>query len=96
MIPYRTINNDVNCEQTYNLIRRWLEDCDRNHTECATSAFGSKTALLPSHLIAVGAAIDSNDVVYLEKTKDFTSSISYAALSYCWYANPNALASMSR
>ncbi|KAH7069955.1 heterokaryon incompatibility protein-domain-containing protein [Paraphoma chrysanthemicola] len=84
VIPYRTINNEVNSEQIYSRIREWLEHCDRSHTECGAPAFESKATLLPSHLIVVHAATDSTNLVHLESTEGVTESVQYSALSYCW------------
>lgn len=53
----------------------WVEACDASHEMCVPR----KSDSLPTRLISV-----CGEVIHLESTETWTSSPSYATLSYCW------------
>jgi len=64
----------------FELLLRWLQDCDRNH-----GGFGcrkkTKTTFLPNRVIDVGEGDDG--ILRLMQTKD-SNVTCYVALSHCW------------
>lgn len=60
------------------IINYWLENCERNHSECATSE-----DFLPTRLIDVGAAPDIVPRLIYSADKNIEGA-HYLALSHCW------------
>ncbi|TLD22983.1 hypothetical protein PspLS_07044 [Pyricularia sp. CBS 133598] len=70
-------------EETYGpMIRSWLEDCDRDHPDCA--AIVNSNSRLPSFLLDVGydGPADQNSIRLHATCEGETSR--YTALSHCW------------
>ncbi|KAF2849633.1 HET-domain-containing protein, partial [Plenodomus tracheiphilus IPT5] len=72
---------------TGSLIRLWLDDCHKNHTDCQVSK--SNSVRLPTRLIDVGS--DGSDTLRLVDThRDRITQGNYIALSHIWGASPSS------
>lgn len=64
----------------FELYRKWLSDCDANHSGCDGPPARTE---LPARFLAVRDA-DGSDVLHLVQSSEMDGR--YAALSYCWGA----------
>ncbi|KAI7532384.1 hypothetical protein KC331_g13613, partial [Hortaea werneckii] len=76
------MNSDtfIYCEDrnVVNITRRWLQDCDENHTDCNKAQVGT----LPGRLLYVG-----EDQMRLVSTAGWASGRHYTTLSHRWNAD---------
>ncbi|KAI8712842.1 HET domain-containing protein [Fusarium sp. LHS14.1] len=70
-------NNDLK-ELIQTEILPWIQECQSQHSNCATS----EAIIVPTRLIDVGA--DGDKMVKLVKTDQKDLSIEFLTLSYCW------------
>ncbi|KAH6981905.1 heterokaryon incompatibility protein-domain-containing protein [Ilyonectria sp. MPI-CAGE-AT-0026] len=73
-ISGRPLNIDVASDENFELSRKWLGECHRNHAECR----GSNRAYMPARVLE----IKGSKVKLIQTQGDQAGK--YAALSYCW------------
>lgn len=82
-VSLRPPSTDLQCDETFAMIRRWLVECTEQHgEECHFNL--PPVRKLPSHLINVCPPGKSLDTVNLERLATSTADLKYAALSYTW------------
>lgn len=84
------IPSSTNSRQTFNVIRRWMDDCLRNHPECnenfLTNGKNSANIKLPTRLIFVGEEADGQLAprLVLPRAWEPGVEVRYLTLSHSW------------
>lgn len=71
-------------ETSFAKAKEWFHECILEHDNC--NGVNIPKNWIPSRLIDVGSRPPFPDTVKLRQTKDWQTSVQYAALSHCWGA----------
>lgn len=75
----------ADCEENIQLIKGWIEDCEKSHDECRSEVHDDSLPELPARVIDVGPLDGSQEPKLLQTSSDRGKWI---ALSYCWGKTP--------
>lgn len=91
LLPVNDVQVDPACEETSQLIREWLKECQTSHELCNQHSEGSQ--FVPKRLLDIrsGAYEDGVRLVHTESSVPYLRkerSPRYIALSHCWGRSP--------